>query len=397
MVSGSNTETLRYEAMVTPSGYHGPGLFNDLAALTRAVVRVPVIVAGRIVTAEQAEAALVSGVCDLVGMTRALIADPELPRKVQQGRLDDVRVCVGASEGCIGRLRQGKSITCVQNPMIGREAELAELTPATTRKRLVVVGGGVAGLESARVAALRGHEVTLLEATSTLGGQVVAAARAPKREEYARIATWLVGQARKAGVDIRLGTPASSAAVLALRPDAVFVATGASQRVPNIPGVKLPQVATTVDVLLDRVPAGRRCVVVDEDGYFSGPSTADFLAERGAQVTVVCRYFMVGEDIDEGTRSDLYARLYGKGATLLPLSVATEIVPGGVRTRHTFSGAEALLEADMVVLAFGGKANDELGRELEGKVAELRVIGDAYSPRRVHDAILDGTRAARAL
>src|SRR5207247_94967 len=299
MVSGSNTETLKFEAMVTPSHYHPRGVFNDLAALTKSVVRVPVIVAGRVVTADQAEAALAAGVCDLVGMTRALIADPEMPKKVSEGRVDDVRVCVGAAEGCIGRLRQGKSITCVQNPAIGREAELMEIRPASRPRRVVVVGGGVAGLEAARVAALRGHQTILLEATSAVGGQVLAVARAPKREDYASIAT------------------------------------------------------------------------------------ADFLAERGAQVTIVCRYFMVGEDIDEGTRSDLYARLFARGVTLIPMTVAREILPQGVRTRHTFSNAEATLAADSVVLAFGGKANDPLSRELEGKVADLKVIGDAYSPRRV--------------
>jgi len=397
MVSGSNTETLRFEAAVTPSHYHPRGVFNDLAALTKTVVRVPVIVAGRIVTAEQAEAALAAGVCDLVGMTRALIADPEMPTKVRAGRLDDVRVCVGAAEGCIGRLRQGKAITCIQNPAIGREAELMQIHPAAKRRRVVVVGGGVAGLEAARVAALRGHQTILLEAGAAVGGQVLAVARAPRREEYASIVTWLAGQAKKAGVEVRLNTPASAADVLALKPDAVVLATGASQRVPDIPGVKLAHVASTVDVLLGRVAPGRRVVVVDEEGYFAAPTTADFLADRRAQVTIVSRYFMVGEDIDEGLRADLYARLYGQGVRLQPLTAALEVVPGGVRTRHTFSGIEARLDADTVVFAFGGKADDALHHELDGRVPELSLVGDAYAPRRIHDAILDGTRAGRAL
>jgi 2,4-dienoyl-CoA reductase-like NADH-dependent reductase (Old Yellow Enzyme family)/thioredoxin reductase len=397
MVSGSNTETLRYEAAVTPSHYHPRGVFNDLAALTKTVVRVPVIVAGRIVTAEQAEAALASGVCDLVGMTRALIADPEMPKKAAEGRLDDVRVCVGASEGCIGRLRQGKAITCIQNPAIGREAELLQIPRASAPRRVVVVGGGVAGLEAARVAALRGHQTILLEATAAVGGQVLAVARAPKREDYASIPTWIANQARKAGVEIRLNTRASGGDVLALRPDVVIIATGATQRLPDIPGVTLPHVTTTVDVLMGRTAPGRRVVVVDEEGYFAAPSTADFLAERGAQVTIICRYFMVGEDIDEGTRSDLYARLFSRGVTLVPMTRAIEILSHGVRTRHTFSNAEGIVDADSVVVAFGGRANDPLSHELEGKVSDLKVIGDAYSPRRVHDAILDGTRVARAL
>jgi NADPH-dependent 2,4-dienoyl-CoA reductase/sulfur reductase-like enzyme len=226
---------------------------------------------------------------------------------------------------------------------------------------------------------------------------VLAVARAPKREDYASIVSWLAGQAKKAGVEIRLNTPAAVGDVLALTPDAVVLATGASQRVPDIPGVKLPHVASTVDVLLGRVPPARRVVIVDEEGYFAAPTTADFLAERGAQVTIVCRYFMVGEDIDEGTRSDLYARLFARGVTLLPMTRAVEILPHGVRTRHTFANAESLVEADAVVLAFGGKAHDPLSRALEGRVGELKLIGDAYSPRRVHDAILDGTRVARAL
>ncbi len=397
MVSGSTTETLRYEAMVTPSLYHPHGLYNSLAAATRTAVRAPVIVSGRIATPEQAEAALAAGVCDLVGMVRAIIADPEMPKKAMEGRLEDIRVCVGASEGCIGRLRQGKAITCVQNPMIGREAELAEITPAARPKRVVIVGGGVAGLEAARIAALRGHRVTLFEATRHLGGQVLAAARAPKREDYAAIATWLAVQVRKLGVDVRLETAAEAAEVLRESPDVVIVATGATPRLPELPGARLPHVASTVDVLTRRVKPGRRCVVVDEDGHFAGPTTADFLAEAGAEVTIVTRYFMVGEDIDEGLRSDLYARLYGQGVTLVPMTVAVEVLPQGVRTRHTFSGAEAVLEADTVVVAFGGKANDSLFHALDGRVPELRLVGDAVSPRRIHDAILDGTRAARAI
>jgi dimethylglycine catabolism A len=156
-------------------------------------------------------------------------------------------------------------------------------------------------------------------------------------------------------------------------------------------------VTTAVEVLLGQVTPGGRCVVVDEEGHFAAPTTADFLASRGAHVTLISRYFMIGEDVDEGIRADLYARLYGQGVALQPLTVAAEIVPGGVRTRHTFSRAEAHLPADTVVLAFGGRANDGLYHELAGRVADLRLVGDAYSPRRIHDAILDGTRAARAL
>ena len=147
--------------------------------------------------------------------------------------------------------------------------------------------------------------MTLLEASRALGGPILAAAKAPKREDYAVIAHWLAQQVRKAGVDVRLGIGATVADVLALQPDAVVVATGATARVPDLPGVDLPHVATTIDVLLGRVTPGRRVVVVDEDGHYVAPTTADLLAGRGCQVTLISKYFMVGEDIDEGIRSDL--------------------------------------------------------------------------------------------
>src|SRR5215468_455129 len=397
MVSGSNSETLRFEAMVTPSLYHPHALYADLAAATRSVVKVPVILAGRVSTPEQAETVLASGICDLVGMTRAMIADPEMPRKAMAGRLDDIRTCVGASEGCIGRLRQGKSITCVQNPLIGREQELSEIKRTERPKRVVVVGGGVGGLETARIAALRGHRVTLLEAARELGGQVLVAARAPKREDYAAIAHWLAGQVRKIGVEVRLNTLAEVKDVLALEPESVVVATGSVPRVPEIPGVGLPHVTTASDVLTMHVRPGRRCVVVDEDGHFTAPTTADFLAGKGHEVTIITRYFMVGEDIDEGVRSDLYARLFTQGVVVHPMTVAVEMVQGGLRTKHTFSGVESRLDADTVVLAFGGKANDTLFHEISGKVPEVKLVGDACSPRRIHDALLEGTRVARAI
>ena len=223
------------------------------------------------------------------------------------------------------------------------------------------------------------------------------AARAPKREDYAAIAHWLVGQVKKAGVEVRLNAPADVSDVLKLDPESVVVATGAVPRVPRIPGVGLPHVTTASDVLTGQIRPGPRCVVVDEDGHFTAPTTADFLAVRGSKVTIITRYFMVGEDIDEGVRSDIYQRLFTQGVDVQPMTQAIEMLPGGLRIKHTFSGAETVLEADTVVLAFGGKANDSLFHSLAGKVPDLKLIGDAVSPRRIHDALLEGTRVARAL
>ena len=181
------------------------------AAIKAAVPGIPIFHATRIVDPVHAEQILADGSIDVVGMTRALIADPDLPRKAREGRLDEIRQCVGANEGCIDRIYQGKPVTCVQNPAAGREAELGTIAPAEAPKRVVVVGGGVGGLETARVAALRGHRVVLFEKGRELGGQVLVAARAPARADYAGIVRFLVRQVERLGVDVppRRRRPAS--------------------------------------------------------------------------------------------------------------------------------------------------------------------------------------------
>ncbi|HKG26406.1 MAG TPA: FAD-dependent oxidoreductase, partial [Thermomicrobiales bacterium] len=287
-ISGATAETAELQAMTVPSLDYPLGLFNRYAAAMKEVVGVPVIVAARIVEPGMAEAALRQGVADLIGMTRSLIADPDLPRKAEAGQSDDIRLCTGANEGCIGRLYQGLQIRCVQNPLIGHEEELDGIEPATTRRRVLVVGGGPGGLEAARVAALRGHQVILYEATEHLGGQVRTAARAPSRAEYLRSINWLAHQVETLGIDVRLSTPATVANVLAESPEAVVVATGSTPRPPTFPIDSLVRVATCDDVLLQRVPygPGDRCVVVDEDAHMRGPGAAEALLNAGAQVEI---------------------------------------------------------------------------------------------------------------
>ncbi|MGH7319628.1 MAG: NAD(P)-binding protein, partial [Candidatus Rokuibacteriota bacterium] len=185
-ISGSTGETLELQAKTVPSLDHPPGVFNHYAASIKEVVDVPVLVAARIITPAMAEDVLQQGTADLIGMTRALIADPDLPVKALAGQSEDIRVCTGANEGCIGRLYQGLSIRCVQNPVIGHEEELGAPQPAATSRRVIVVGGGPAGMEAARLAAARGHRVSLFEQAEALGGQVRAAAMAPRRAEYGR-------------------------------------------------------------------------------------------------------------------------------------------------------------------------------------------------------------------
>ena len=398
-VIGGGAHTYTLQAAAIPNMSFAPAVFVPLAAaIKRAAPGLPIFHASRIVDPLHADRLVAAGQIDVVGMTRALIADPELPRKAREGRLDDIRRCVGANEGCIDRIYQGKAVTCVQNPTTGREGELADIRPASTTKRVVIVGGGVAGLEAARVAALRGCRVVLIEKASELGGQMLIAAAAPERAEYGGIVRFLTGQVRKLGVDVRLGVEATAALVLAERPDAVVVATGSHPFVPSLPGIDGKHVVTDRDVLMGQATVGAHVVVIDDIHTEQALSTAELLLDQGKRVEVISPLFYVGQDVGVTSIAPLYTRLYTKGAVLTPCSELRAVEGSAVIVRNVFSGAERRIEGiDTVVLATGSRSTDALYRALKGQVPALYAAGDCVAPRGVHQAILDGTRVARAL
>jgi 2,4-dienoyl-CoA reductase-like NADH-dependent reductase (Old Yellow Enzyme family)/thioredoxin reductase len=396
-VSGASTERYRALPYVTPTYYAPLGLYNRFAAAVKAVVRIPVIVAGRVVHPAQAEEVLAQGWADAVAMTRALIADPEMPQKAAAGRIDEIRVCTGASEACIGRRIQGKTIACIQNATIGREAELVAIRPAQRARRVVVAGGGVAGLEAARIAARRGHDVILLEAAAELGGQLRALWRAPARDSYREVVRWLSSEVARAGVEVRLGAEATADSVIAEGAAAVIVATGARPRAFDVPVAAGAHVVSAEDVLLDRVVPGTRVLVVDYQGHMPGPGAAEYLADRGHSVEVVTRFFSVGEDVDPRLKTSVYTRFYQKGIAMTPLCVVEEVGIGWVRLANTLTGQERTVDVDTVVTALGGRAEHALEGALAGRRVDIHVVGDALAPRTIHDAILSATRAARRL
>ena len=396
-VTAGTVKTLAGRSRHVPSSYAPHGVYLPLIQGFREALHTPVLYAGRIVHPAEAERVLADGAADLIGMTRAIIADPEMPRKAAEGRLDDIRLCVGANEGCIGRLYQGLPIECVQNPAIGREAELADVTPASRPRRVLVVGGGPAGLEAARVAAMRGHEVILLERQARLGGQVPIAARAPGREEMAGITDWLERQVRKLGVDVRLDIDGDQDEIRRLKPDVVVVATGSIPRIPKATVYGGVDILFPADVLGGAPLAGRRIVVLAEDPHMAGPTTADFLAAGGYEVTVLTPGYSVGEAIDDTLRPVVLTRLLTQGVTLVPLQQAVEIREDHVVAEHVLTGARSTFAADAVVAATGNRANDALYHALRGNVSTLLLVGDAAAPRRIHEAILEGTRAGRAI
>ena len=387
-----------------------PGLFTHLSgAIRRAAPGVPICVVGRIRDPAQGETILADGHADMVGMVRALLADPELPRKAQEGRLEDIRHCT-YSNVCLIRRFQGRGLGCLQNPAVGHEGELGmgTLKPAVKKKRVIVVGGGPGGMAAARVAAQRGLRVTLYEKGNELGGQNNLTSRIRTREYFGEITRWQSHELYKAGVEVRLETEATPKMVLEERPYAVVVATGStplrtgysSHRpdVMELPGAEQENVLTVWDVFADRERVGQRVVLIDDDPHMAGIYTAEELAEWGREVEVVTPGVHPGRDIELNLVPSLYRRILPKGVVLSPNTLVKEIRGGEVVSYNRYTGEERRIEGvDTVVLAMGNRANNELYFALKGKVGELHAIGDCVAPRKVEDAIFDGERVGRML
>ena len=281
-----------YPVIVPP--YDQPrGCNVPLAAAVKEVVKVPVAVAGRLDDPFVADEVLVSGKADVIAVARGLLADPELPNKASRGDFKGIRRCIACNVCIDGDPTPVSPITCTVNPEAGREREMV-MVPATRRKKVMVIGGGLAGLEAARVAAARGHKVTLYEENADLGGQWLLASKPPHKQDHMLLLGYMVGQLDKLGVERKRGVKVTAAMVEETRPDVVLVATGAKPLVPPIPGVEREEVVTAWDVLGGR-EVGRRVLVVG--GGLTGLETAEFLAEQGKEVVVVEMLKRVGADM----------------------------------------------------------------------------------------------------
>ncbi|MFQ5762636.1 MAG: FAD-dependent oxidoreductase, partial [Candidatus Bathyarchaeia archaeon] len=356
-------------------------------------VSVPVITVGRFNDPEVAEKILREGKADFVAMGRALVADPELPKKARQGRVEDIRYCTGCTRGCIGRLLVGGlRISCDVNPAVGKEREY-ELKPTTRIREVLVVGGGPGGMEAARVAALRGHRVTLLERGSRLGGQLLLATASPYKGEVKRLLNYLSKQVEKAGVSVELNTLATVEMVLARKPDVVIVATGAQPLIPDIPGADGKNVATAWDVLSGAVDVGEDAAVVG--GGIVGCEAAEFLVEKGKKVHVVEMLNDIALDMPPRARAWLLQRFQQQGIMKLVDSKVHEITDAGVVIES--NGQRRLVEAGNVVVAMGSKPDSELAEALRDKLDELYDIGDCVKPRQMMEAIHEGSHVARII
>lgn len=381
-------------AYVSP-WYRAPGFNVPAAAAVKARVEVPVIVTGRIADASFAEAILADGAADLVGMVRALIADPDLPRKVRSARSDQVRGCLGLSE-ChyVGEHRT--PVQCAVNAAAGREDAVA-VVPAPRAKTVVVVGAGPAGLEAARVAALRGHHVYLCDAEREIGGMIRRLARDPNRRNLRDHATYFVEQFRHLSVERVLGSIVSAEDLLAFGADAVVLATGSAPAVPD-EVTDRDHVRTAVEVLDSTTAStGRALVVGGTDAHLAGPTIAEFLADLGCEVELISEQMDFASGAEGATRVTLLDRLARKGVRV---SLSTKLVGtdrGGATVREQFSGRERRVDGTDVVLACGSVPRNELELQLRGRVPELFVIGDALAPRRLLHATIEGNRVGRTV
>jgi mycofactocin system FadH/OYE family oxidoreductase 2 len=381
-----------------------PGYAMFIPAAIRRAVSVPVVGVGRFKDPLQADRALAEGQCDLVGVVRGQIADPDFAAKARAGHATEIRACLSCNQECVGRMGLNRWLGCIENPRAGRESVLPAPRPAARgrRRRVYVVGGGPGGLQAAVTAAGRGHHVTLFERAERTGGQVNVAAAVASRAEFGDLTRNLAAEAARIGVDVKTGHDVTAAFLRAEAPDAVVLATGARPARPAWARGH-PRVADVREVIDGTITPSGTVVVVDELGFHPATSAAELLADRGCRVEVITSAMVAGQDL--GITLDL--EMWNVQAHAKGIRQRTDVVvigldggPGGglvLDLLHHPTGGALRLECDWAASALPPEPEDGLWHALAGAPFEVHRVGDCLAPRRAHAAVIEGERVGAAL
>ena len=373
--------------------YFPKGALLPLAEGIKSSVNVPVIAVGAIHDPALAEEALQKKRADLIAMGRALIADPELPNKVQSGKLEEIRTCLRCNQGCISRLPHNKTQRCAINAEVGRERQM-RIHPVSKAKHVCVIGGGPAGMEAARLLSLRGHRVTLIEKEKELGGLLRYATVPDFKVELKSFLEYLKTQVQKLAVEILLDRRATPEFVKEIKPDSVVLAAGSSLRIPDISGTGKPFVATSIELLSGSFKAGARVVVVG--GAAMGCEVAALLASSGTKVTLVEMLGDLATDLEMRSRLALLQLLKERGVKILT-NWKLEKIENGYVLLVSRDWEKLEVATNSVILALGLTSNQELLKPLRESFRDVYAVGDCVEPRKIYQAIHEGAFAGRMI
>lgn len=397
VVAGSSA-TNQGATHIVPSMEYKHGYSSSQASRAKKHFQGPVIITGRINQPQIAEEIINSGEADLCGMTRAMICDPEMPNKAKGGDIDDIRACIGCNQACIGHVKEGIPVSCIQYPVTGRELEYGALAPASSPKDILVVGGGPAGMKAAATAASRGHRTTLMERDARLGGQANLAHLLPQREEFAGLITNLSREVDRAGVQVICNQDVDTSVIEQHAPDEVILACGAKPYWPEIEGSEEGHIVDAWQVLDGSANVGSSVLVADWTSDWIALGIAEKLAREGCRVRLATTGGCAGEVIPLYIKDRWNSVLLGLGVEMMPYTRLFGVDATSAYLERTVVSEHVVVEdVDTVVLAQGHVSNTELVRQLADKNYNVHTIGDCLAPRDAEAAVLEGFKIGASI